>query len=155
MIAAPVHAAGSSCDAVYDAGIKQVQTPHHSHTTMKAANTGKVTTSETLFVGGVEYLRVGDGAWRRSRMTPQDSLESAQAKRGQSSADTCRNLGNDAGAGTAAVLYSVHSDEAGTDSKVWLSANGLILRQTFTLPNGNSYDTRTAYENVQAPSGVK
>lgn len=155
MIVASAQAAGSSCDVVYDAGIKQVQTPHHSHTTMKSASTGKVTTSEGLFVGGVEYSRLGDGPWARSRMTQQDVLERAQHKRSQSSEDTCRNLGIDAGEGAAATLYSVHSSEAGTDSKVWLTASGLILRQAFILPNRDSLDSRTDYDNVRAPPGIQ
>lgn len=155
MISAPVQAAGSSCDAVYDACIKQVQTPHHTQTTMKSARTGKITTSEGVFVDGVEYSRFGDGPWKRSRVTLQDNLKRAKDKRSQSSPDTCRNLGNDAEASAPATLYSVHSVEAGMDSKVWLSASGLILRQTFTLPNGNSLDSRADYENVQAPSGIK
>lgn len=108
MIAAPVRASGSSCDVVYDVGIKQVQTPHHTHTTMKSASTGKTTTSEGVFAAGGEYSRLGDGAWKRSNMSQQDSLEMAQRKRSHSSTDTCKNLGNDAGAGTAATLYSVH-----------------------------------------------
>jgi hypothetical protein len=80
---------------------------------------GRVSTSEGLFADGVEYSRLGDSAWQRSRMTHAHSLAKAQEKRSQSAADTCKNLGSDAGAGAAATLYSVHSDEASTDSFAW------------------------------------
>lgn len=150
--AAPARA-NNSCDAVLDAGIKQVQTPHHVHSSTKTSS-GKVTSSEAIFVGGVEYLRVGDGNWRRSPMTAREMLQDAQDKRKESSADTCRNLGDQTVAGQAATLYDFHPG-GGVDSKIWISkSSGLPLRQTIDL-DGTVIDGRTDYTNVQAPAGIK
>ena len=152
-LALPAHAANTSCDAVLDAGIKQVQTPHHVHSSRKTLD-GKVTSSEAIFIGGVEYLRVGDGNWRRSAMTAAEMLQGARDKRKQSSADTCRNLGDQTVDGQAATLYEFHPD-GGAGSQIWISkSSGLPLRQTIDL-GGTVMDGRTDYTNVQAPAGVK
>lgn len=152
-LALPAHAANTSCDAVLDAGIKQVQTPHHVHSSSKTSS-GKVTSSDAIFVGGVEYLRVGDGNWRRSSMTPKEMLQGAQEKRKQSSADTCRILGDETIAGQAATLYEFRPD-GGVASKIWISkSSGLPLRQTLDL-GGTLMDVSSDYNNVQAPAGAK
>ncbi len=80
----------------------------------------------------------------------------AQDKRKDSSADTCRIVGDDTVAGETATLYSVHPTNGGVDSRLWVSkSRGLPLRQTFTLPDGSSMDIQTDYTNVQPPPGVK
>jgi hypothetical protein len=74
-------------------------------------------------------------------MTAQEMLEMAQDERKDSSADTCRIVGDDTVAGETATLYSVHPTNGGVDS--------------FTLPDGSSMDVQTDYTNVQPPPGVK
>lgn len=56
-----VHA--DACDAVYQAGIKSVQVPHHVYTT--TAHGGKTVEGEAIYVGVVEYPRLR-GKWMRS-----------------------------------------------------------------------------------------
>jgi hypothetical protein len=147
--------ADASCDPVYDAGIKQMKTPHHVFTNRSAHGRTAASTNETIFAGGVIYVQLR-GQWQRSPIAAAEMLQHAQEKRdGDSSDETCRPLGDEAIDGTATVVYSLHND-AGADSRLWVTkANGLLLRQTVTLPDGSSIDSRYDYANVQAPAGVR
>jgi hypothetical protein len=151
--AAPARA-DASCNAVYDAGIKQMKTPHHVFTSRSAHGRTAASTSETIFAGGVIYVQM-HSQWQRSPITAEAMLQHAKEKReGDSSDETCRPLGDEAVEGMAAAVYSLHND-AGADSKLWVAkANGLLLRQIITLPDGSSIDNRYDYANVQAPVGV-
>lgn len=152
-MAVPARAA-NPCDVLYNAGIKAVQTPHHVYTTTTGGRTGKPRSSEAIFVGGIEYVQIG-GQWRRSRMPQPDMVEAAREKL-QTHPDTCTVAGDQTVDGQAVTTYKVHNNEAGTDSLVHiLKANGLLLGQTLTLPNGSVVTTRYDYTNVQAPAGVQ
>lgn len=147
--------AADTCDALYNAGIKAVQMPHHVYTTTTAGRAGKVVPpSEAIFAGGVEYLRVG-GQWRRSAMPQKAMLEAAQEKL-KTHPDTCTVAGDRTIDGQAVTTYKVHNKESGSDSLVHiLKSNGRLLGQTLTLPDGSVVNSRYEYSNVQPPAGVK
>jgi hypothetical protein len=147
--------ADASCDPVYDAGIKQMQTPHHVFTSRSAHGGNAASTNETIFVGGVIYTQLR-GQWQRSRLTAEDMLQHAREKRKEESGDeTCHSLGDDAVDGQATAVYALHND-GGADSKLWVSkGTGSLLRQTITLPDGSVIDSRYDYSNVVAPAGVR
>ena len=152
--AAPAHA-DASCNPVYDAGIKQLQTPHHIYTTRSGHAGRAVQKSETIYAGGVEYMQLG-GRWQRSPLTAAEMLASAQEKRATPAAgETCKALGDENVGDAAAAVYSLHNDD-GVDSMLWLAkSDGSLLRQTITLPDGSTVDSRYDYANVQSPPGVR
>lgn len=152
-VAVPAFAA-DACDALYNAGIKSIQTPHHVTTTTTGGRAGKNKSSEAIYAGGVEYLQL-DGKWMRSRMPQQHMLEAAQEKL-KTHPDTCTDLGDQSVDGQAATTYTVHNRESDTDSQVSiLKSNGLLLGQTLSLPDGSVMKTRYDYANVQPPADVK
>lgn len=154
ILAASAHA-DTSCDAGYDAGFQQMQTPHHIVTSRSARGGKGATTSETIFAGGVIYMPLG-GQWQRSPTTGVEMLVRGQEKRNAASRDeTCHPLGDDAVGGAGAAVDSLHND-VGTDSKLWVSkTNGLLLRRAITLPDGSSIVSRYDYANVEAPPGAR
>ena len=147
--------ADASCNPVYDAGIKQLQTPHHVYTTRSGHAGHAAQKSETIYAGGVEYMQL-DGRWQRSRLTAAEMLASAQEKRKTSAeGETCKALGDEKVGDAAASVYSLHNDD-GVDSRLWLAeSDGSLLRQTITLPDGSTVDSRYDYANVQAPLDVR
>lgn len=65
---------------------------------------------------------------------------------------TCKRLGEETLAGQAATAYAVHSNDADSDSKVWIAtASGLILGQDITADGGSVTSIRYDYANVQPP----
>ena len=146
--------AADTCDALYNAGIKAVQMPHHVYTTKTAPRGGKILqSSEAIFTGGVEYLRVG-GQWRRSARPQGVMLEAAREKL-KTHPDTCTDARDETVDGQAVTTYKVHDRESGTDSLVHiLKSTGLLLGETLTLPDGSLVKTRYEYTNVHPPPGV-
>ena len=144
----------NTCDPLYEAGIKAVQTAHHVYTTKTAGRAGKVVeSSEAIFTGGVEFLRVG-GRWRRSAAPQGIMLEAAREKL-KTHPDTCTEAGAGAIDGHAVTTYRVHDRESGTDSIVYvLKSTGMLLGQDLTLPDGSLVKTRYEYTNVHPPPGV-
>lgn len=150
--ASPFANAADACDALYNAGIKSVQTPHHVYST-RSMPSGKVQTSEAIFAAGNEYLLM-DGKWMRSPM-PQTAMVAAAQEKLKTHPDTCTPLGDQMIGGQAISVYKAHSKEMGTDQTVRiLKSNGLMQGGTLTLPGG-SMEIRYEYDNVQAPAGVK
>ena len=147
--------AADTCDALYEAGIKAVQMPHHVYTTKTTPRGGKfLQSSEAIFTGGVEYLRAG-GRWRRSALPQQPMLEAAREKL-KTHPDTCADAGDETVDGHAVTTYKVHDKESGADSLVHIfKSTGLLLGQTLTLPDGSIMKTRYEYTNVQPPAGMK
>ena len=145
-------AAADACDALYNAGIKSIQTPHHVYSTRTIG--GKARTGEAIFAGGSEYLLM-NGKWRRSAI-PQPEMVAAAQEKLKTHPDTCTAVGEQVVGGQAVSVYKAHSKEEGTDQTVRiLKASGLMQGGTLTLPDGGSLETRYEYENVQAPPGVK
>ena len=154
VFAAPARAA-DPCDALYEAGIKAVQTPHHVYTTKTAGRAGKVVeSSEAIFTGGVEYLRIG-GRWRRSA-APQGAMLEAAREKLKTHPDTCVDAGRETVDGQAVTAYKVHDRENGTDSIVYiLKSTGMLLGEDLTLPDGSLVKTRYEYTGVRPPAGVE
>ena len=144
--------AASSCDEAYQAGIKSLQTPHHLYSTT-AMPGGKTRAGESIYAGGVEYVKIGN-EWQRSRMKPQDMIELAQEKM-KTHPDTCTRIGDQSAGGQTVAVYKVHNNEMGTDQVVSVfKSSGLMQGTTVSLPN-QSMVIRYEYANVQAPAGVK
>ena len=135
-----------SCDAVYQAGVKSVQTPHHVFSTMTRA--GKVTPSESIFVGGVEYIQ-RDGHWQRSTVSAEQMLSDAKEK-AASQTSTCTQSPDDVIRGETVEVFAVHNSETDADSTVRLF-KALLQGQTGKIPNGTAIETRYEYRNVAAP----
>lgn len=143
--------AANTCDEVYQASIKSSQTPHHVYTASTLSG-GKSRAVETIYAGGVEYLKM-DGQWRRSVMKPHAMLELTQEKL-KTHPDTCVRIGDQAAGGEAVAVYKVHNNEFGTDQVVRIfKSSGLMQGGTVSLPN-QSAEMRYEYTNVQAPAGV-
>ena len=146
--------AANACDVLYNAGIKAVQTPHHLYTTSTGGKSEKARSSEAIFAGGVEYLKV-HGQWRLSSIPQSYMVESAQEKL-KTHPDTCTVTGDQTVDGHAVTTYKVHNNAEGTDSLVHLlKSTGQLLGQTITLPDGSLVKTRYDYTNVQPPEGVQ
>ena len=145
--------AADSCDALYNAGIKSIQAPHHVYTTT-TLHGGKARFAEAIFDGKVEYLQL-NGKWTHSPMSQQDMLEAAQEKL-RKRPDTCVLAGEQTAGGQAVTAYKVHNNEAGTDQVVHiLKSNGLLQSASLKLPDGSVVDTRYEYTDVHAPAGVQ
>jgi hypothetical protein len=163
--------AADPCDALYNAGIKAVQTPHHVYSTTthsaetmhqsdtfkrltgKAMYTGKTESVEAIFNGKIEYLQL-HGEWKRSPMPQQDMVEAAQEKL-KTHPDTCTFVGDQMVDGQAVGVYKAHNNESDANQQVRiLKSNGLMQGGTLTLPDGSTVETRYEYSNVQAPAGV-
>ena len=147
-------AAQGSCQPVFDAMTKVINTPSHVYNT--ANDAGKTRTMETIYAGGAIYVKVKD-KWTRSRLTPQDMLKQEQLNR-QNSKYSCRYLKDEPVNGEAAALYSAHSEnpEAKSDSQIWISKNkGLPLRQELDINaeggGKNHYSVRYEFGNVKPP----
>jgi len=142
--------AADTCDVLYSAGIRAVQTPHHvySSTTHRG---GKPQSGEAVYAGGIEYVLL-NGKWQRSPMTPQDMLEAAQARL-KAHSDTCTLVGDQMVGGQTVSVYKAHDNERGTEQLVRiLKSSGLLQGSTLTLPDGTVVETRYEYTNVRAPA---
>ncbi len=167
------HSSGASCDLVYAASDKLLQTPYHEYFTehLDVPNHGLMhelgkgmgvehMTSETIFAGGVMYDQSPDGRWQRSKFTVE--IMRKMNLEGRNTADvirTCQYLRDEAVDGETAAVYEIHSKDtkAGVDgqSHMWISkSSGLPLRDRVDMGKGFA-DTRYHYTDVQAPAGVR
>ena len=151
--ALPARAQDGACAALTDAAVKQIMTPHHA--LMTTTTDGKTTRSEYITTASTRYLLV-NGKWTSHPIdVKKEADEAATAMKARS--QTCKRLGEESLAGQAAIAYAVHSNDADSDSKIWIAtANGLLLGQDMnfdgagkTLRNGVSI--RYDYTNVQPP----
>ena len=150
--ASPFANAADACDALYSAGIRSIQTPHHVYSTQSAQ--GKTHVGEAIFAGGNEYLQM-NGKWMRSPMPQSDMVAAAQEKL-KTHPDTCTPIGEQTVGGQAVSVYKVHSRDMETDQTVRIfKSSGLMQGATMSLPGGATLETRYDYDNVQAPAGVK
>lgn len=168
---APTARAADSCDPVYNASIKLLQTPHHAYLTMthsdeqmrngdtfkrgtgKAIYAGKTETSETIFDGKTSYL-LHRGHWMRSPVQPSLQLEDAREK-SKTHPAICAMVGNQSIDGQATTLYKVHTKETNRDEQIWISrSSGLPVRARSERPDGSGGEIRYDYSNVRAPAGV-
>jgi hypothetical protein len=160
-------AAQGGCQPVDDAMNKVMTTPTHIYTSMSPVpstggqpRTDEATHSETIYVGGSAYVKVG-GKWSRSEWTPQRITKQEQENRKQSKS-TCRYLRDESVNGETAAVYSTHSERSDvvghitSDGQVWISkSKGLPLRHEMDLDAGDGikhhHSTRYEYTNVQPP----
>lgn len=142
------HAQDSACNTLTDAAVKQILTPHHA--TMTTTLNGKATKSEIISTATTRYLFV-NGKWTSHPVdVKKEADETAAAMKARS--QTCKRLGEETLAGQAATTYAVHSNDADSDSKVWIAtASGLILGQDITADGGSVTSIRYDYANVQPP----
>ncbi len=150
---ASAQAQGNACQVLTDAVVKQLQTPHHG--TMTTTIDGKVRRSEFITTASTRYLLVGDKWTSHPIDVKKEADETAAAMKARS--QTCQRLGEDTLAGQAATVYAVHSNDADSDSKVWVAnASGLVLGQDMNLddagnPKRSGTSIRYDYVNVQPP----
>jgi hypothetical protein len=145
----PLMANAGSCDAVYNAGIKTVQTPHRLFSTN--TRNGKATSSETVFADGVEYYRL-DGRWQRSLMTAKEMLAAAEEKL-KAQPDTCVVVEDDIAEGQAIAVYQVRNSEMESESRVRVfKGSGLLQGQSAGVVGQSAMETRYEYSDVKAPS---
>jgi hypothetical protein len=138
------------CKAVFDATLRQTQTPYHSHTTMTLVPGEKPRLSEQINTGGTLYL-LTNGKWTISKITPQ-AMRERETDNIKNSKALCSVVRDEPVDGVVATLYKVHEerDGAASDSQVWISkANGLPLRMKMEQP---AVDSHYSYSDVVAPS---
>jgi len=164
----PLAAKGSNCQPVDDALNKVINTPTHIYGSMSFVPsaggqplTGGSIHTETIYVGGSSYTKVG-GKWSRGDWTPQQVMKQEQ-ENWQESKYTCRYLRDELVNGEAAVVYNTRSERSGegsigkieSEGQIWISKNkGLPLRQEFDIESGSSkqhHSVRYEYTNVQPP----
>jgi hypothetical protein len=126
------------------------------------ARTDEAIHTETIYVGGSSYTKVG-GKWSRSDWTPQQVMKQEQENR-QKSKYTCRYLRDESVNGEAAAVYNTRSERSGegsigqikSEGQIWISKNkGLPLRQEFDIESGSTskqhHSVNYEYTNVQPP----
>jgi hypothetical protein len=151
-IAAPAFAQAPAgpCKPVFDAMLKETVTPHHAVTTMNGKTGESIATADAMFV------KVG-GAWKKSPMSPKDTLAQQQENIRDTTVASCKALPNEAVNGQAALVYQAHyeqKDMGASDAKVWLSkTTGLPLRTDVSLQAGQKVSVVTTfdYDHITAP----
>lgn len=153
---AHAHAQTAACKPLADAMVRLATTPNRQHIVETAAYKHGTSESEVVETGTTRYLKV-NGKWR---LHPYDAkAEAAEIARAmQASKAACTNAGTGDSDGRTATLFRVHnqSDDATTDQQVWISANGLPLKQVIELDVGGSLgkshrEIRYDYADVQPP----
>jgi hypothetical protein len=143
-------ASDEGCKAVFDATLRQMQTPYHSHTTMTLVPGQKPQLSEQINTGKVLYILM-NGKWTISKVTPQ-AMREQESDNIKNSKTVCSVVRDEPVDGVSATLYKVHEERDGTgsDSQIWLSkASGLALRVKMEEP---AFDSRYSYSDVVAPN---
>jgi hypothetical protein len=146
----PGFASDVGCKPVFEATMRQLETPYHSHTTMMLVPGQKPQLYEQINTGKILYLLM-DGKWTVSKITPQDMREQ-ETDNIRNSKSMCSAVRDEPMDGVGATLYKVHEERDGTasDSQIWISkANGLPLRVKSEDP---AFDSRYSYTDVVAPN---
>jgi len=143
-------AAQDNCKLVFDAMIKVFDAPTHAYVTIDI--NGKPQTSESIYVGGLMYVK-SNGTWGAG--TPVKEMKELVEKNLQRNQTTCHYLNDEALNGEMAAVYTVHdvSPRSTSDSKTWISkSKGLPLRSETSLQGDkNHVSTRYEYGNVKPP----
>lgn len=151
-----------ACRPLIDAERKTITTPHHVHSTQTSAGPSqRVRTTEGITTGDVIYIQYG-GKWRRSPATPKQMLAQMDTNLTTATAYSCTRIGDESEAGTAATVYTAHTENEGVkaDTRVWVGkGSGLVLRTEQDMDTGGGdkvhMSIRYDYTNVKAPAGVK
>ena len=162
----------NSCDPVYQAAVKSLQTPYHSYSTMTRgaeamsrsdsfkrltgkAMYAKTETTESIFDGKASYIQI-HGKWTRSRAAQADMVDNAREKL-KTHPDTCTLAGNQTVDGQPVSVYTISDAEAGSGPGGQLrilKSNGLLQGGTQNLGD-QMIETRYDYIHVQAPAGIQ
>ena len=133
-------AAQGGCQPVDEAMNKVMTVPTHIYGAMSSVpsngakpRTDDASHSETIYVGGSVYTKVG-GHWSRGGWTPQQIMKQEQENR-QKSKYTCRYLRDESVNGEPAAVYSTHSERSDvgqvtSDGQVWISKSRGFLCET-------------------------
>lgn len=151
--------AQDTCQPLYDAMLKVIDTPTHIYTTTgNASNSGgKPHMIEVIYTAGTVYTSVG-GKWIRSKMTPRQVVKMEHENR-RNSKMSCRYLKDESVNGETSAVYSTHTETDGQkdDGQAWISkTRGLPLRQEMDIDmqgmaNKQHYSMRYEYTNVKPP----
>lgn len=151
--AVPAHAQLSSeCQAVSNAMLRVNTTPHHTVAT--GSKLSEVT--ESIMVGDTNFYKY-HGVWKKSPLSPKDSLRLEQDNIKSAKVYTCRRLPDEVLDGASVAVYTAHSetpDVGKTDAKVWLSkTTGLPVRADSDMDTGTKrhLSVRYDYANITAP----
>ena len=146
MVAPIVARADTSCADVMEAGLREVQTPHHMHMLKGGAESG-----ESVYDGKAIYVRV-NGKWRKSAADPADTLATAREQRAKPDA-ACTRVASETIDGQSAVRWHIapDADSEAEPSDVWIGADGLPIHQRVTS-EGVVRDVRIDYHDVATPS---
>jgi hypothetical protein len=151
----PVHAADDpSCKTVFDAFMKQNETPFHETITTNGRPFEKIATTTAIYTGH-------GGHWTSIPATPQDRIEITRET--GASMSNCKPLRQETVDGQSATVYAAHmqtkSPPSITDSQIWIGASsGLPLQSESDAVGGGRkmhLSNHFTYANVQAPAGVK
>jgi hypothetical protein len=148
----------AACRPLIEAEKKQIETPHHVYMVDGSGSSAKK--HESISAGGVMYIQVG-GKWRRSPLSLQDMREQLEQNLATATVYTCQHVGDESVTGTAASVYTAHTENEGVkaDVRTWVAkGTGLVLRQEEDMDTGDGekrhLSLRYEYTNVQAPPGV-
>jgi hypothetical protein len=121
-------------------------------------NTVTIMAGKTLHgvtVGGVNYIEV-DGAWRKSPLSPQDSLARSRGNLKNAKSYTCSSLPDSVVNGVPVANYAARTVTADdtVESKISVSkATGRTVQvenDSKTVKDAH-YVTQYTYDNVKAP----
>jgi len=152
-VLAPVRArADASCNEVFDAGVREVETPHHIYYT-NSSGKGRDRTSESVFDGAAVYVNA-TGTWKKSASVHETMVESAREQREKLDA-TCTRIGSEPMDGQPSTHWHIKptEDSDAVESHVWVDAKGLPVHQRLVMPDGGTRDVRISYVDVKAPAG--
>ena len=164
--------ADNSCDPVYQAAVKSLQTPYHTYSTMThdaeamsrsdtfkrltgKAMYAKTESTESIFDGKATYIQI-HGKWARSRASQAHMVDNAREKL-KTHPDVCTPAGSQTVGGEAVSVFNIRDAEAGSGPGGQLRvirSNGLLQGGTQNVGD-EVIETRYEYNNVQSPAGVQ
>lgn len=152
--------ADAACSAILPALEKNFTIPYHLYMTMTsgAVQNGKPRNSETIFVGGMNYVLV-NGKWITTPVSADDKKLTEETIRKNTKTGTCHYVRDESVNGENTAVFATHNQtENGTsDNQIWISkSKGLIVKQESDIDVGGGRPKshiamRYEYTNVQAP----
>lgn len=150
----------AGCQGVILAVEKNFTTPYHMYMTMTsgAVQNNKPRNSESIFVGGMNYVLV-NGKWTSTPVSADEKKLTEDAIRKNAKTGTCHYVRDESVSGESTALFATHNQtESGTsDNQIWVSkSKGLIVKQESDIDVGGGrpkshMSARYEYTNVQAP----
>ena len=85
-----------------------------------------------------KYVETKNGKWYAMDISFKDLLDTVKATK-----LTCEQTGSEAVGGAPATVYRVHTESDGnsTDGKMWISAQGLIVKGEYQAANTTAVST--------------